>query len=141
MHRDALLEALIGKLPEPGTAWPQGDRDIWLGLMRSVFDLVYGRDGQAAPRPAVVELPRLPLHDDAPAASLKGQWHIDAGGIAHSPDGEEAPLEGVPRGTVLVDLRPASDGRIDTVIWADGTWPASHVRARGVSLQTKAEAA
>jgi hypothetical protein len=142
MHGDRLLDALIDKLPAPGSAWPQADRDAWLGLMRSAFDLVYGRDGQPAPRPAAVDLPqrpRLPPRgNDAPAPVIVGKWHIDAGGIARSPDGEEAPLEGVPRGTALLDLRPDSDGRLDMVIWADGTWPAQHVRARGLKLEAKA---
>jgi len=138
MHRDPLLDALIGKLPVPGESWPQADRDVWLGLMRNVFDLVYGRDGQAPPAPPVIELPKLPLRSDEPPAPVKGKWHVDAAGVARSPDGEEAPLEGVPRGTELLDMRPESDRRIDTVIWADGTWPAPHVKARGVKLQAAA---
>ncbi len=134
MHGDRLLDALIDKLPASGEAWPQPDRDAWLSLMRSAFDLVYGRDGQAPPKQTPVELPKIPLvGDDAPAAPVK-DWHVDAGGVARSPDGEEAPLEGVPRNTGFLDLRPGSDGRLDTVIWADGTWPASHVRARGLKL-------
>jgi len=44
---------------------------------------------------------------------------------------------------VLVDLRregngPEGGGRIDTVIWADGTWPAPHVLARGLKLEAGA---
>lgn len=138
MHRDPLLDALIGKLPAPGEAWPQADRDVWFSLMRSAFDLVYGRDGQPAPTPAPVDLPKLPLRGDEVPSEIRGKWHVDAGGVARSPDGEEAPLEGVPRGTVLLDLRTEGDGRIDTVIWADGTWPAPHVRARGLKLEAKA---
>jgi hypothetical protein len=140
MHGDRLLDALIDKLPATGFAWPQADRDAWLSLMRSAFDLVYGRDGQPAPRPAVVELPPLPLRgDDVPAPVVAiDRWHIDSFGVARSPEGEETPLEGIPRGTALLDLRAESDGRLDTVIWADGTWPAQHVRARGLKLEAKA---
>jgi hypothetical protein len=139
MHGDRLLDALIDKLPASGEAWPQGDRDAWLSLMRSAFDLVYGRDGHPAPKPVVEELPKLPLiGDDAVPLAAKGKWHIDAGGVARSPDGEEAPLEGIPRSMVLVDLRPEGDRRLDTVIWADGTWPAAHVQARGIKLEAKA---
>lgn len=135
MHRDPLLEALIDKLPEPGKPWPQADRDVWFTLMRNSFDLVYGRDGQAAPKPLVTDLPKLPLvGDDSPPSALPGEWHIDAAGVARAPDGEEAPLAGFPRNVAVLDLRPGSDGRLDTVIWADGTWPASHVRSRGINL-------
>lgn len=138
MHRDPLLDALIGKLPAPGESWPQPDRDVWFNLMRSAFDLVYGRDGQAAAKPAVIEIPKLPLlGDETPATVPPGRWHVDAGGIARAPDGEEAPLEGTPRGTVLMDFRPEGDRRIDTVIWADGTWPAGHVRALGIKLEAR----
>lgn len=139
MPRDSLLEALIDKLPEPGAPWPQADRDVWFNLMRSAFDLVYGRDGQVATKPAPVDLPKLTLvGDDLPSAAGSGHWHVDASGLARSPDGEEAPLGGIPQGTVLLDLRPGSDGRLDTVIWADGTWPWSHIRPCRLTLQTKA---
>lgn len=138
MPRDALLEALIDKLPSAGP-WPQADRDIWFGLMRGVFDLVYGRDGQPAVKPAPIDLPRIPLvGDDELPATVDGKWHVDSGGFARAPTGEEAPLEGTPRGTVFVDLRPDSDGRLDSVTWADGTWPASHVNARGIKLEMRA---
>jgi hypothetical protein len=138
MHRDPLLEALIGKLPEAGQPWPQADRDVWFTLMRSAFDLVYGRDGQPAPKPTVTDLPRLPLVGDTVEEPVVQTWHIDAGGFARAPTGEEAPLEGTPRGTVFLDLRPQSDGRVDTVTWADGTWPTSHVHARSIKLEAKA---
>lgn len=139
MHRDPLLEALIGKLPEPGSTWPQADRDVWFTLMRSAFDLVYGREGQSAPRPSPIEMPKLPLvGSDVPPEILTGKWHVDGGGVARSPDGEEVPLDGTPRDTVFADLRLETDRRIDTVIWADGTWPAGHVRARGIRFEAKA---
>jgi hypothetical protein len=146
MVRDKLLEALIDKLPEPGTPWPHEDRASWLNLMKAAFDLVYGREGAPAlhivGHPGPIELPKLPLvGDDLPELASPKAWHVDAGGIARSPEGDEAPLEGVPRGTWLVDLRTEGAGRFDTIIWADGTWPEPHVTQRGIKLNLDGKAA
>ena len=36
-----LLAALLGRLPEPGTAWPQQDRENWLRALSAAFELEY----------------------------------------------------------------------------------------------------
>lgn len=154
--RDPLIEALIGKVPSDGP-WPVEAREAWLTLMRAAFEFVYGDGNVAAARtPAAVRsdyaarLETLPAelraaYRDPPADVLEipdmklraGRWYIEPDGTARTPTGAEANLESVPHGTALIDYRrdPEYAGRIDTVIWADGTWPAGHVGRRELKLE------
>lgn len=45
---DPLIQALIEKLPDPDSHWPQAERDKWLALFKQAIDIAYG-DPSAAP--------------------------------------------------------------------------------------------
>lgn len=156
---DPLLAALIGKLPAvPAGAkvvWPGDDREAWLNLMRLAFDVVYGR-GEGDGRGAVVDMPSdfklaavsaaAPAPDAMPAEFQRfpvGRFYVEADGTAKSPRGNDAHFETIPIGTVLLDYRaPGASMQLATIIWADGTWPASHVSQRELRLdQVQREAA
>jgi hypothetical protein len=151
--RDPLIGALFGKMPAQGP-WPHDDREAWLNLMRASLDVVYGR--AAVTDPLAPYRSPAPLHRPAIAADVGGaetvidfraasaavRWYVEPDGTARAPNGIEAALEAVPIGTVLLDYRAEEDrGRLDSVIWADGTWPAGHVATRNLKIEPASKAA
>jgi hypothetical protein len=154
--RDPLIAAMIGKLPAQGP-WPHEDREAWLNLMKAAFDVTYGRNG--APPPVMVSGPAGGgMADAAPVARVSPgdgesiidfqlakvatRFYVEPDGTARAPGGAEAALEAVPVGTALLDYRAEAErGRLDTVIWADGTWPAGHVASRSLRLEPASKAA
>jgi len=38
---DPIIGALIARLPEVGSVWPETERNLWLDLMRQCFKLIY----------------------------------------------------------------------------------------------------
>ena len=96
---DPLLEALIARLPEGGTAWPRAKRDAWFKLMSSAFDLVY--------------------EDSEPPKEIKKPTHefiIDENGFVMHGSGQRLLPKEV-SGPVH-DYR-GEDGDLRTIIWAD----------------------
>ena len=40
-NRDPIIEGLLARLPEPGKEWPEDERNLWLGLLKDSFRLIY----------------------------------------------------------------------------------------------------
>lgn len=117
---DPLLNALIAKLPAPGTNWPAKDRQAWLGLMTQAFDIVYGVEGSVAV-PAAVPAANKPAKASAPPSEMDGyKFYIAKDGTAWrygGPKGKDARVMPDEVTDAILDLRPVSDLR--TVVWAD----------------------
>lgn len=119
---DPLLRAIIGKLPKPGSAWSKQQREDWLKLMSMAFDVVYPeRAGDAGPLFQKPEKPMMP----APAANdAEEKYIITQDGRAVGPNGKPVKATEIPATEVLWDHRPENDREIDTIKFADGSWPA-----------------
>ena len=132
-QRDPLLEAVIAKLPARDAGFPAAEREAWLKLLVNALDVAYGR-GQTTDDRREMEA------DIRPPSSVlrRPAFHVDAAGFARGPDGRELLANHIPQTETLWDLRPnAEAGNIDTIIWADGTWPASELRKMGIDVDLK----
>jgi len=56
---DPIIAGLIARLPKSGVEWPNQERELWLGILKSSFDLVY-KDTSKTLVPKLPGLPELP---------------------------------------------------------------------------------
>lgn len=123
--QDALLSALVDKLPEAGTNWPAADREAWLSMARQAFDVVYGTT-KAAPvkansRPARRPPPkkkaaRPKVRPPRPLGDTGPMFFIDRQGYARRRGGDRIMPDQVL--DHLVDLR-GERGDLAAIVWAD----------------------
>jgi hypothetical protein len=59
-HLHPFFRGLIDSLPEPGTPWPQAQRELWLETARHILALVYG-DAEREPVRLQDHQPRPPM--------------------------------------------------------------------------------
>lgn len=133
---DALLAALIGKLPPSGASWPAAKRAAWLELMWKAFDVVYTDDGDGAiempaflrkaaavtapaPTAAKADEPVIAA-GDKPFVKMGGHaFYIDKAGRACRAGGSQILATDVPPGATLYDMRGEA-GDLNAIEWADG---------------------
>lgn len=124
--QDALLSAIVDKLPPASTPWPAADRQAWLTMMNNAFDVVYGAaKGETMPRataparsPARKSQPRKAVAAKRKPQPVTGgpRFFIDRQGIARRAGGDRimpAEVAGI-----LVDKR-GQTGDLATITWAD----------------------
>lgn len=149
---DALLAALINKLPPAGASWPAAKRAAWLELMWKAFDVVYEADGDAIEMPAflrpreVVSMPvaasTAPTAVDSAATATAADrpfrqmgghaFYIDTAGRACRAGGFPIAAAELPPGSTLYDMRGEA-GDLGAIQWADGK-----VGVRGISVDVSA---
>lgn len=127
-REDALIGALISKLPPPGAVWSRAQRVNWLRMLVMAFNESYGLEGpidvgETAPAPTRSPLRLVPVTDPVP---LNGEgepprpaarYVIDAEGFAMHGSRPIAP-EDIPAGETLWDERAAGErGDLSTVLW------------------------
>ncbi len=112
--KDALLCAVVAKLPEPGTPFPAAAREAWFDMMRKAVEVAYGPcEGR----------PRLPAADAV--AGTPGASSAAAAGFVIAPDGAAADRHGrpvdpgdIPPGAVIDDYRPQPvDPEYNPIMW------------------------
>lgn len=127
---DPLFAAIIAKLPASGATWEAKDRDAWLHMMTSAFNVVYGAETGAQANTAVTSSfnmqiaqmngKRKPGRPPKAKAHAGHDYYIDKEGFAHADGGGRVSPEDVPDGELIFDYRGAKRDR-DTIIWADGS--------------------
>jgi hypothetical protein len=50
MTENPVIEALVGRLPKPGTSWSEKEREVWLEAMRRALAVLYKEPRQRGPR-------------------------------------------------------------------------------------------
>lgn len=142
---DPLLGALIAKLPATGTPWPVDHQAAWLRMLAMSFGVVYGGDlaeiidlpAFLKPRETLVGGPAggamadggtvlAPTAKPAPVTGVgePDRYYIDKTGRARmDPGGKPITVNQIPRDEALWDERPLGLRDLDTIIWADGSWP------------------
>jgi hypothetical protein len=69
---DPLIQALVDKLPKPGTIWSIDDRARWLKVAAMAFNLTYRTD-EGNEADLKIEKPTLNVSRTGPAPHLAGQ--------------------------------------------------------------------
>lgn len=106
---DALLAAVIAKLPTPGSEFPQDAQLAWLRMMAMAMGTVYGGDAVNAmgkPTAPVTSVKRQAVHS----------FLIDKQGYARRADGERVMAKDV--SGPIFDMRGQS-GDMRGIVWAD----------------------
>jgi hypothetical protein len=120
--RDALLSAVVAKLPPPGAPWPVDAREAWFVMMRNAVDVAYGpealpptREPGARGEVATSRQPQASLPVSAPVPAA--HFHIDPDGNARRDNAVIDPEE-IPPGAILHDYRrqPVNEDT-DPVMW------------------------
>ncbi|MES2671612.1 MAG: hypothetical protein V4673_14510 [Pseudomonadota bacterium] len=152
IKRDPLIEAVIRKLPSEGATWPVEQRQAWLRMAVQAFDVAYGvqpeihiglepgverlvrenpvlvagpAGGGVSDSSNVAHLPARRVTAAEVAALDEQRYFIDADGFARGPGGKPIKATEVPREAVIEDERPAGQQDLDSIMWADGQWPAN----------------
>jgi hypothetical protein len=142
-----LLVALIAELPARGGDFGRAEREAWLRMMATGFDVVYGPLGVATALPSIGELQAAagaPVERGAgqvaPAAPAASKHAGHAFFIAHDgtvcdASGAAVQIGDVPEDETIFDYRPVTgDFRdLDSIVWADGA-TGRHGIAAGVSF-------
>lgn len=149
IRRDPLIDALIRKLPPENGQFAVEARLAWLRMAVQAFDVAYGpaaaiaesRDGRdphivdfMRQKMAGIENPKPPADDsnvtplrrpteDEIAALDEPRYYIDKDGFARGPGGARVKVSDVPGDAIIEDER-GTGGELDTIVWADGSWPA-----------------
>lgn len=120
--QDPLLSALVDKLPAAGSSWAAADRQAWLTMMNSAFDVVYGGAAggsvsRAAPRRSGPAPKKKRAAQPKPKLIKPGpHFYIDRQSIARRAGGERIMPADV--AGILVDKR-GMKGDLSTITWAD----------------------
>lgn len=126
-----LIAALFDSLPPIGQAFTPEQRSDWLRMMAMTFNLAYGAVdelpdflGAGAPARANAPTPRAGLAKPV-SGSEPAEYIIDVNGNARREPGA-IPIKAtdIPRAETLWDERPDGHRDLDSIVWADGTWPA-----------------
>lgn len=127
-----LVAALIGSLPAIGASFPAEQRADWLKMMAMTFNLAYGPAEDIPDFLGATHSKAAALQgDDPPATKPKKivgneppRYYIAKDGRAlQDPGAKPLTVNDIPRDETLWDERPLGMKDLDTIIWADGTWP------------------
>lgn len=132
--KDALLAAVVAKLPSAGTPWPAAEREAWFTMMRNAVAVAYplpegevffgGPAGgsmaaAAAPMVGLGEPFRVgePRHSAFSTVVMLRRFVIEPDGTAQA-DGHPIDPTEIPSGSVIEDYRPQPiDDEYNPVMW------------------------
>lgn len=136
VKRDAVIGALIAKIPGEGASFTRAQRVNWLRMIAMAFDGAFGVEMAIAidAEPVItisggpLEMPN-PLPPAAPQPIIaqaepdEMRYFVDPAGIARmEPGGKRIRPMDIPADAELEDEREGDDS-LDTIKWADGPWP------------------
>lgn len=137
VRRDPVIAALIAKIPPEGQPFDRARRVNWLRQFAMALDGAFGVQpqifidvdppvlfsGGPIDLPSVLKPSSAPAPIAAPAEDDEIRYFIDASGMARvSPGNKRIRPVDVPNGATIEDER-GDDTDLDTIKWADGSWP------------------
>lgn len=136
VKRDAVIGALIAKIPGEGASFTRTQRINWLRMIAMAFDGAFGVElpigieaaGALTVLQEAIDLPNPiqptpPRAISAPAEPDEIRYYVDQAGFARmEPGGKKIRPVDIPAGAELEDEREGDDS-LDTIKWADGPWP------------------
>jgi hypothetical protein len=138
--KDALLAAVVAKLPEPCMPFSASEREAWFDMMRKAVDVAYGpvesnRAALSNMNVVFAENPQKQLLNSIETANKPRRFYIDRDGFAMR-DGVPIDPADVPPGATLWDERTGRDhGDVDAIMWKTG---GSNKQPLPAGIQTRA---